>query len=85
MTMTASDARCNFFPLIKKVNEGRAPVRITSSVGNAVLISEKDYEAWQETMFLLQSPYNAVRLMSSIAELDGGGGSVRELIETQDD
>ena len=85
MTMTASDAQRNFFPLIKQVNDDHAPVRITSNVGNAVLISEEDYEAWQETMFLLRSRYNAARLMSSIAELDGGGGPVRELIETQDD
>lgn len=85
MAMTASDARREFFPLIKQVNDDHAPVRITSKNGNAVLISEEDYEAWQETMFLLRSRYNAARLMNSIAELDAGGGTPRELIETEDD
>ncbi|GAA1668066.1 type II toxin-antitoxin system prevent-host-death family antitoxin [Glycomyces endophyticus] len=85
MTITASEARRDLFPLIKKVNDDHAPVRISSKAGNAVLMSEEDYEAWQETMFLLRSRGNAERLMRSIAELDAGGGAVRELVEAEDD
>ncbi|WP_026929440.1 type II toxin-antitoxin system Phd/YefM family antitoxin [Glycomyces tenuis] len=85
MTITASEARKDLFPLIKKVNDDHAPVRIASKSGNAVLISEEDYEAWQETMFLLRSRRNAERLMKSIAEMDAGGGTVRDLIEVEDD
>jgi antitoxin YefM len=85
MTITASEARRDLFPLIKKVNDDHAPVRIASKNGNAVLISEEDYEAWQETMFLLRSRRNAERLMRSIAEMDAGGGTVRDLIEVEDD
>ncbi|GAB3221788.1 type II toxin-antitoxin system prevent-host-death family antitoxin [Glycomyces halotolerans] len=85
MTITASEARRNLFPLIKKVNDDHAPVRISAKSGNAVLISEEDYEAWQETMFLLRSRRNAERLMKSIADLDSGAGTVRDLIEVEDD
>ena len=85
MTITASEARKDLFPLIKKVNDDHAPVRIASKSGNAVLMSEEDYEAWQETMFLLRSRRNAERLMKSIAEMDAGGGTVRDLIEVEDD
>ncbi|MEU6247389.1 type II toxin-antitoxin system prevent-host-death family antitoxin [Glycomyces sp. NPDC047010] len=85
MTITASEARRDLFPLIKKVNDDHAPVRIASKAGNAVLMSEEDYEAWQETMFLLRSRRNAERLMKSIAEMDAGGGTVRDLIEVEDD
>jgi antitoxin YefM len=85
MTITASEARRDLFPLIKKVNDDHAPVRISSKGGNAVLMSEEDYEAWQETMFLLRSRRNAERLMQSIAEMDAGGGTVRDLIEAEDD
>jgi antitoxin YefM len=85
MTITASEARRDLFPLIKKVNDDHAPVRISSKGGNAVLMSEEDYEAWQETMFLLRSRRNAERLMKSIAELDAGGGTVRDLVEAEDD
>ena len=84
MTITASEARRNLFPLIKKVNDDHAPVRIYSKGGSAVLISEDDYEAWQETMFLLRSRRNAERLMTSIAEMVSGGGTVRDLIEVED-
>ncbi|HEY1094880.1 MAG TPA: type II toxin-antitoxin system prevent-host-death family antitoxin [Glycomyces sp.] len=85
MTITASEARKDLFPLIKKVNDDHAPVRISSKNGNAVLMSEEDFEAWQETMFLLRSRRNAERLMTSIAELEAGGGTVRDLIEAADD
>lgn len=85
MTITASEARKDLFPLIKKVNDDHAPVRISSKGGNAVLMSEEDYEAWQETMFLLRSRRNAERLMKSIAEMDAGAGTVRDLIEVEDD
>ena len=85
MTITASEARRDLFPLIKKVNDDHAPVRISSKGGNAVLMSEEDYEAWQETMFLLRSRRSAERLMKSIAEMDAGGGTVRDLIEAEDD
>nr|WP_211240424.1 hypothetical protein [Haloglycomyces albus] len=37
-----------------------------------MLLSEEDYEAWQETMFLLRSRKNAERLMQSIQEADRG-------------
>jgi antitoxin YefM len=80
MTITASEAMKDPFPLIKKVNDDHAPVRISSKNGNAVLISEEDYTAWQETMLLLRSRRNAERLMRSITELDAGDGAVRDLI-----
>ncbi|WP_103529432.1 type II toxin-antitoxin system Phd/YefM family antitoxin [Streptomyces sp. SM12] len=67
MTISASEARTNLYPLIKQVNEDHAPVRISSKQGNAVLISEDDYEAWQETMYLLSTPANAARLLAAVA------------------
>ncbi|HEX5565495.1 MAG TPA: type II toxin-antitoxin system prevent-host-death family antitoxin, partial [Streptomyces sp.] len=42
MSITASEARKNLFPLIEKVNNDRSPVHITSRNGNAVLMSEED-------------------------------------------
>ncbi|NUQ90130.1 MAG: type II toxin-antitoxin system Phd/YefM family antitoxin [Glycomyces artemisiae] len=70
MTMSASEAGRNLLPLIKKVNDDHAPVHIASNDGNAVLMSEAYFEAWQETIFLLQSRRNAERLLRSIAEMD---------------
>ena len=45
------------------------------------MMSLEDYEALQETAYLLRSPKNARRLLESIAQLEKGGGLERELIE----
>ncbi len=84
MSITASEARKNLFPLIEQVNNDRAPVHITSRNGNAVLLSEEDFTSWQETIYLLRSPANARRLAESIAEAEEGRAAPRELIEVDD-
>jgi antitoxin YefM len=84
VSITASEARKNLFPLIEKVNDDRAPIHITSRNGNAVLISEEDFTSWQETIYLLRSPANARRLAESIAEAEAGRAEVHELIEVDD-
>ncbi|OEU88225.1 antitoxin [Streptomyces abyssalis] len=84
MSITASEARKNLFPLIEQVNNDRAPVHITSRNGNAVLLSEEDYSSWQETIYLLRSPANARRLAESVAEAEAGRTEPRELIEVDD-
>ncbi|MGX1407773.1 prevent-host-death family protein [Streptomyces ambofaciens] len=81
MSITASEARQNLFPLIEQVNEDHAPVHITSRKGNAVLMSEEDFTAWTETVHLLRSPRNARRLLDSIAEAEAGDARQRELID----
>jgi antitoxin YefM len=72
MSITASEARKNLFPLIEQVNDDRTPVEITSKRGNAVLISKADYDALEETAHLLRSPANARHLIESMAEARAG-------------
>lgn len=72
MTVTASEARKNLFPLIEKVNQDRTPAEITSRRGDAVLISRADYEALEETAYLLRVPKNARRLLESIDQAATG-------------
>ena len=62
--MTATAARQDLFRLVKKSVKGHMPVRITSKDGDAVLISEEDYESLLETLELLSKP----GLRQSIAE-----------------
>jgi antitoxin YefM len=40
-----------------------------------------DYQALEETAYLLRSPKNTRRLIESISELEGGQGMEKELIE----
>lgn len=72
MAITASEARRNLFPLIEQVNSDHAPIEITSRRGNAVLISRDDYDALEETAYLLRSPANARRLLESLDQARRG-------------
>jgi Txe/YoeB family toxin of Txe-Axe toxin-antitoxin module len=42
------------------------------------MISLDDYEALEETAYLLRSPKNARHLLEAIPELEAGGGTARE-------
>jgi antitoxin YefM len=72
MAMTASEARKNLFPLIEQVNNDRRPIEITSKRGDAVLMSRADYDALEETAYLLRSPANARRLLESLEQARSG-------------
>lgn len=72
MAITASQARAQLFPLIEQVNEDMKPVVITSKAGNAVLISESEYESMIETAYLLSTPANREWLLDSLAQADRG-------------
>ena len=72
MAITASEARKRLFPLIKQVNDDRAPVEIISNHGRAYLIAADDYESMEETDYLLRSPANAARLMAAADEVRHG-------------
>jgi antitoxin YefM len=81
MSITATEARRNLFPLIAKVNEDHVPVEITSRHGDAVLIARSDYDALEETAYLLRSPENARRLMEDLEQARRGQVSEHGLIE----
>ncbi|WP_028927906.1 type II toxin-antitoxin system Phd/YefM family antitoxin [Pseudonocardia acaciae] len=84
MSITASEARRNLFPLIEQVNEDRTVVEIVSRRGNAVLMSAEDYAALQETAYLLRSPRNARRLLSAYTDaVEGRNVAERDLSELE--
>jgi len=74
--------RANLAGEMDRVCEDHAPVIVTRKASSSVvMISLDDYEALEETSYLLRSPKNARRLLESIAELEAGHGSERELSE----
>jgi antitoxin YefM len=67
---------------MEQVCEDHSPMIITrNKARSVVMMSLEDYEALQETAYLLRAPRNARRLLESVAELDRDGGQERELIE----
>lgn len=55
-TLSVTEARTKLYRLIDETSLTHEPVVITGKRGNAVLISEDDWRAIQETMFLLNIP-----------------------------
>jgi prevent-host-death family protein len=51
--VTASEARANLYRLIDQAAESHEPILISGKRGNAVLLSEEDWAAIQETLHLL--------------------------------
>lgn len=75
-------ARANLASTMERVCSDHAPVIITrKSEDPVVMISLEDYNAMQETTYLMRSPANARDLLESIAELEAGGGVQKELLE----
>ena len=55
-TVSATEARKRLYALIDEVGASHEPVQITSKRGNAVLLSEEDWRAIQETLHLVSMP-----------------------------
>lgn len=56
-------ARKELYSLVEAVNYDSVPVLITGKNGNAVLISEEDWNAIQETLYLTSIPGMAESLI----------------------
>jgi len=77
-----TNARSNLAQLMQQVCDDHSPVIITrNKAPSVVMLSLEDYEALQETAYLLRAPKNARRLLASVAELESGKGTERELSE----
>ena len=55
-TLTASNARANLYRLIDQAAESHEAILISGKHRSAVLISEEDWKAIQETLYLLSVP-----------------------------
>ena len=56
VTLTATDARRSLYRLLDEIARSGEPVQITGPRTNAVLLSEDDWRAIQETLYLLSIP-----------------------------
>lgn len=79
-TITYTSARGNLAKTMKRVCDDHSPVIITRKAAKpVVMMSLEDYQALEETAYLLRSPKNARRLLESVAELGMGKGLEKEL------
>ena len=67
-TLTASEARASLYRLIDQTAQTHEPVIISGKRANAVLVSEEDWSAIQETLYLLAVPGMRESIKESMAE-----------------
>lgn len=67
-TLTASKARASLYRLIDQTAQSHQPVIISGKRSNAVLISEEDWSAIQETLYLLCVPGMRESIKDAMAE-----------------
>lgn len=53
---TVTDARSSLYRLVDQVADSHEPVHITGKRSSAVLVSEEDWRAIQETLYLCSIP-----------------------------
>ena len=66
--LTASEARANLYRLIDQAAESHQPIVIAGKRSSAVLVSEEDWQAIQETMFLVSMPGMRQSIRDAMAE-----------------
>lgn len=69
-TMTCTEFRNNLAKVLEKVNDDHKPVLITrQNAKPVVVISLEDFQAYEETAYLMASPKNAARINEAISQV----------------
>ncbi len=55
-TISITEARKTIYKLVDEVSETHEPIQVYGKRNNAVLVSEEDWRAIQETLFLTSIP-----------------------------
>lgn len=66
--LTASEARANLYRLIDETAESHQPIHIAGKRTGAVLVSSEDWDAIQETLYLLSIPGMRESIKAGMAE-----------------
>ena len=78
--ITYSFARANLARTMDRVCDDHEALIITRNGEQAVvMLSLEDFQALEETAYLLRNPANAKRLLSAAAQLTAGNGVARKL------
>jgi len=81
-TLNSTELRKSLSKTMDQVNDNHEPVIVTRTGGKpVVMLSLEDYDAMDETAYLLASPANRKSLLEAIARVEKGEYEERELIE----
>ena len=80
--MTYTAARANLASTMNRVcNDHEAMIITRNGEQAVVMLSLEDYNALEETAYLLRTPANAKRLLSAVTQLNAGKGVERKLVK----
>lgn len=78
--ITYSAARANLATTMNRVcNDHEALIITRNGEQSVVMLSLEDFQALEETAYLLRNPANAKRLLAAVEQLSAGKGLAREL------
>jgi antitoxin YefM len=81
-----TDLRQNLARYMDEVCDSNAPLVVTrQNARSVVMISQDEYDSMTETLHLMRSPRNALRLIQAMEDAKAGRLTERELIESEDD
>ena len=66
ITTNATNFRKNIFSLLEQIIKYNEPVNISTKSGNAVIISEDDYNGLMETLYLCSIPTMKKRIIDGL-------------------
>ena len=79
---TYTQVRKNFASIMNKVCDDHDPIIITrQNARPVVMVSLEDYNAIEETVYLLKSPANAARLSKALQDLENKKYLSKDLID----
>ena len=67
-SLPATTARAKLYALIDEAADSHGPIQITGKRGNAILVSEEDWSAIQESLYLLSVPGMRESIREGMAE-----------------
>ncbi len=81
-TLSYSESRARYAEVLSSVVDDREEVVITRAGHEpVVMVALDEYESLKESAYLLRSPENARRLLTSIDRLENGDGETHELLD----
>jgi antitoxin YefM len=66
--VNVTEARSKLYNLIDEISENHEPIIITGKRSNAVLVSEEDWNAISETLYLLSIPKMRKSIKNGMSE-----------------
>jgi antitoxin YefM len=81
-TISLDHAKQDFEAVVARVLANAEPMVVNTPGGQSVVVVPLgDFEAWQETAYLLRTPANAAHLRASINQVEAGNVQAHELVD----